>query len=96
MCELDPAWAQGAHGFSIFRLCDSNGELAHMLNAAIESEATMMMKWVYWLRLYDSKFQAGCLVRRMEHDGWIYGVDLPKEIEVFRSRKGRYGVRYIP
>ncbi len=54
------------------------------------------MKWVYWLRLYDSKFQAGCLVRRMEHDGWIYGVDLPKEIEVFRSRRGRYGVRYIP
>lgn len=55
-----------------------------------------MMKWVYWLRLYDSKFQAGCLVRRMELDGWMYGVDMPKEIEVFRSRSGKYGVRYIP
>jgi len=66
-----------------------------MLIAVNDPEA-IIMKWVYWLRLYDSKFQAGCLVRRMEHDGWIYGVDLPKEIEVFRSRRGRYGVRYIP
>lgn len=54
------------------------------------------MKWIYWSRLYDSKFQAGCLVQRMEHDGWVFGIDMPQEIEVFRSRKGRYGVRYMP
>ncbi|MFD0671968.1 hypothetical protein [Cohnella sp. GCM10027633] len=54
------------------------------------------MKWIYWSRLYDSKFQAGCLVQRMEHDGWVFGIDLPREIEVYRSRKGRYGVRYLP
>ncbi|RKP55306.1 hypothetical protein D7Z26_08860 [Cohnella endophytica] len=54
------------------------------------------MKWVYWSRLYDSKFQAGCLVQRMEHDSWVFGVDVPQEIEVFRSRKGKYGVRYLP
>lgn len=54
------------------------------------------LKWIYWSRLYDSKFQAGCLVQRMEHDGWVFGIDLPREIEVYRSRKGRYGVRYLP
>lgn len=54
------------------------------------------MGWVYWVRLYDTKFQAGCLVKRMENDWWIYGCDCPREIEVFRSRKGRYGVRYLP
>jgi len=55
-----------------------------------------VMKWVYWARLYDSKFQAGCVMRRMEHDGWLFGIDTPREIEVFRSRKGKYGVRYLP
>ena len=54
------------------------------------------MAWVYWLRLYDTKFQANCLVRRLEHDWWLFGMDIPKEIEVFRSRRGRYGVRYMP
>ncbi|WP_164744297.1 hypothetical protein [Paenibacillus xylaniclasticus] len=55
-----------------------------------------MMKWVYWGRLYDTKFQAGCLVRRMENDWWIYGYESPSEVEVFRSRKGKYGVRFVP
>ncbi|MFB9325387.1 hypothetical protein ACFFSY_05575 [Paenibacillus aurantiacus] len=55
-----------------------------------------MMRWVYWVRLYETKFQAGCLVRRMENDWWVYGYDCPKEVEVFQSRKGRYGVRFLP
>jgi hypothetical protein len=54
------------------------------------------MRWVYWVKLYDSKFQAGCLMKRMQDDWWIYGYECPREIEVFRSRKGRYGVRYVP
>ncbi|MBC8078869.1 MAG: hypothetical protein H7X86_00885 [Gorillibacterium sp.] len=54
------------------------------------------MHWVYWARLYDSKFQAGCLVKRMEEDWWIYGYDCPRSVEVFRSRSGRFGVRYVP
>ncbi len=53
------------------------------------------MKWVYWARLYDSKFQAGCLAKRMEEDWWIYGYECPQEVEVFRSKKGRFGVRYV-
>lgn len=54
------------------------------------------MRWIYWVRLYETKFQAGCLVKRMENDWWIYGYESPHEVEVFRSRKGRYGVRFIP
>lgn len=54
------------------------------------------MKWIYWSRLYDSKFQAGCLVQRMEHDSWVFGVEVPQEIEVYRSKRGRYGVRFMP
>ncbi|REE92940.1 hypothetical protein A8990_10223 [Paenibacillus taihuensis] len=55
-----------------------------------------MIKWVYWGKLYETKFQAGCLVRRMENDWWVYGYECPQEIEVFRSRKGRFGVRFLP
>ncbi|MFC4778427.1 hypothetical protein ACFO9Q_16665 [Paenibacillus sp. GCM10023252] len=55
-----------------------------------------MLRWVYWVRLYETKFQAGCLVRRMENDWWVYGYDCPTEVEVFRSKKGRYGVRFMP
>ncbi|WP_159887699.1 hypothetical protein [Paenibacillus puerhi] len=53
------------------------------------------MKWIYWVKLYESKFQAGCLAKRMEEDWWIYGYECPSEVEVFRSTKGRFGVRYI-
>ena len=55
------------------------------------------MKWIYWSRLYDSKFQAGA-----SFDGWsmIAGysaVEVPQEIEVLPvPKKGKYGVRYLP
>ncbi|MGQ8873954.1 hypothetical protein [Paenibacillus amylolyticus] len=54
------------------------------------------MKWIYFSKLYSTKFQAGCLAKRLEQDGWIYGHNEPEEVEVYRSRKGRYGVRFIP
>lgn len=53
------------------------------------------MNWIYCAKLYNTKFQAGCLAKRMEEDWWIYGYTCPREIEVFRSRKGRFGVRYF-
>ncbi|WMT43646.1 hypothetical protein RE628_08985 [Paenibacillus sp. D2_2] len=55
-----------------------------------------MMNWVYFNKLYRTKFQAGCLAKRLEQDGWIYGFDRMNEIEIFRSRRGKYGVRFIP
>ncbi|MCJ8011331.1 hypothetical protein MUG84_06175 [Paenibacillus sp. KQZ6P-2] len=54
------------------------------------------MQWVYFGKLYKTKFQAGCLAKRLEQNGWIYGYDDPHLVEIFRSRKGRYGVRFIP
>jgi hypothetical protein len=53
------------------------------------------MSWVYWAKLHDNKFQAGTLAKRMEEDWWIYGYECPQAVEVFRSKKGRFGVRYI-
>ncbi|WP_169810209.1 hypothetical protein [Paenibacillus glacialis] len=53
------------------------------------------MKWVYFGKLYRTEFQAGSLVKRLEQDGWIYGYNDPHSVEIFRSRKGRYGVRFI-
>ena len=63
-----------------------------------DSDERMMarrMRWVYFNKLYRTKFQAGCLARRLEQDGWIYGFDDMREIEIYRSRKGKYGVRFI-
>jgi len=51
--------------------------------------------WVYWIRLYDSKFQASCVLQRMEHDYWMYGMEYPQELEIYKSHRGRYGVRFI-
>lgn len=55
----------------------------------------MAMHWVYWGKLYNTKFQARCLQERLEQDAWIFGYDTPSEIEVYRSRKGKYGVRFV-
>ncbi|MBJ9988236.1 MULTISPECIES: hypothetical protein [Paenibacillus] len=54
------------------------------------------MRWVYFGKLYRTKFQAGCLAKRLEQDSWIYGYEEPRIVEIFRSRRGRYGVRFLP
>ena len=61
----------------------------------LKAEVKRSVKWVYWGRLYDSKFQAGCLARRMTEDWWVFGYECPREIEIFQSRKGRYGVKFM-
>lgn len=52
------------------------------------------MNWIYWVKLYDSKFQANCLRVRIEQDWWVRGYDSPTEVEVFQVKSGKYGVRY--
>jgi hypothetical protein len=61
----------------------------------VTNKGVTWMSWIYWVKLYESKFQAGCLAKRMEEDWWIYGYECPNTVEVFRSKKGRFGVRYI-
>lgn len=53
------------------------------------------MKWIYWLKTFETRFQAGCLAKRMEEDWWIYGYNSPKEVDIFRYKNGKYGIRFI-
>ncbi|KHL93579.1 hypothetical protein QW71_23110 [Paenibacillus sp. IHB B 3415] len=55
-----------------------------------------IMNWIYFAKLFRTRFQAGCLAKRLEQDGWIYGYHDPRFVEIYRSRKGRYGVRFLP
>jgi hypothetical protein len=55
-----------------------------------------IMNWIYFAKLFRTRFQAGCLAKRIEQDGWIYGYHDPRFVEIYRSRKGRYGVRFLP
>lgn len=54
-----------------------------------------MFTWIYLAKLYETKFQAHCLATRIKEDWWVRGYDSPDVVEVFRSQKGRYGVRYL-
>ncbi|MFC3745546.1 hypothetical protein [Paenibacillus sp. GCM10012306] len=55
-----------------------------------------IMNWIYFAKLFRTRFQAGCLAKRLEQDGWIYGYHDPRFVEIYRSRKGKYGVRFLP
>ncbi|MCY0889019.1 MAG: hypothetical protein OWQ59_11260 [Alicyclobacillaceae bacterium] len=55
------------------------------------------MAWVYVLKLMDSRFQASCLAARLE-DGYPYAVvpvKPPRYVGVFRTQRGRYGVKIL-
>jgi hypothetical protein len=54
------------------------------------------MNYIYFAKLFRTRFQAGCLAKRLEQDGWIYGHHDPRFVEIYRSRKGKYGVRFLP
>lgn len=53
------------------------------------------MAWVYYLKLVDTKFQANCLAARLE-DGssWLYR-RVPRYVGVYRTQRGRYGVKAL-
>ncbi len=52
------------------------------------------MGWVYSGTLYDSKFQAGCYATRIRDGELLTRVRLPNYVYVYRTKKGRYGVKY--
>lgn len=53
------------------------------------------MAWVYYGKLVNTKFQADCLVARLESaEGWLYR-RVPQYIGVFRTQRGRYGVKIL-
>lgn len=53
------------------------------------------MSWVYYGKLFDSKFQAGCLATRIRDDGWLHHSRTPQFVGIFLTKKGRYGVKYL-
>jgi hypothetical protein len=53
------------------------------------------MNWVYYGKLFDSKFQAGCLAERFREDWWTNGYKSPAYVGIYRTNKGRYGVKYL-
>ena len=53
------------------------------------------MGWVYYGKLFDSKFQAGCLATRVQEDWWVYGYKSPAYVGIYQTSKGRFGVKYL-
>lgn len=51
------------------------------------------MAWIYTGKLYSSEFQAGCLATRIREDGLMLTHRLPAYVYVYRTKKGRYGVK---
>lgn len=53
------------------------------------------MSWVYYGKLFDSKFQAGCMATRIRDDGWNTHNRIPQYVGIFQTKKGRYGVKCL-
>ncbi len=53
-----------------------------------------MNDWVYFAGLYDSKFEAYCAVMWVEADERIRGTVRTGEVQLYQTRKGKYGVRF--
>lgn len=56
----------------------------------------MDQDWVYFAGLYDSKFEAYCAVMWVEADERIRGSSAPSEVQVYQTRRGKFGVRFRP
>lgn len=51
------------------------------------------MSWVYEAQLYDSKSVAAYVAMCVRDDRLLRG-DAPVKVQVFKTRRGNYGVRY--
>ncbi|MCY0887002.1 MAG: hypothetical protein OWQ59_00860 [Alicyclobacillaceae bacterium] len=54
----------------------------------------MAKDWVYFAGLYDSKFEAYCAVMWVEADDRIRGSNHPGDVQVYQTRRGKYGVKF--
>lgn len=53
------------------------------------------MSWVYEARLYDSKSVASYVAMCVRDEHLLHGTtDTPVKVQVFRTRRGNYGIRY--
>ncbi|WP_179123069.1 hypothetical protein [Ferroacidibacillus organovorans] len=52
------------------------------------------MSWVYTGKLYTSEFQAGCLATRIREEGFHYAKRMPRYVYVYKTKRGKYGVKF--
>lgn len=53
------------------------------------------MTWVYEARLYDSRSVANYVAMCVRDDQVLKGLR-PPSVQIYKTRKGNYGVRYRP
>ncbi|QQE76891.1 hypothetical protein [Alicyclobacillus sp. SO9] len=52
------------------------------------------MSWVYEARLYESKSVASYVAMCVRDDRMLHADENPVKVQVFRTRRGNYGIRY--
>jgi hypothetical protein len=50
--------------------------------------------WIYSTKLFSKRHEAGILAKKMDVDWWIYGFEQPTIVEVYKTKTGKFGVRY--
>ena len=65
----------------------------HNTTESVAGEGVVQMSWVYEARLYDSKSVASYVAMCVRDDHLLRGSNEVK-VQVYKTRKGNYGVRY--
>ncbi len=50
-------------------------------------------RWIYYKKIFQSKFQAGCLKAKIE-DNWANGYEIGPSVEIRKLKTNKYVVRY--
>lgn len=50
-------------------------------------------KWIYYKKIFRSKFQAGCVKAKIE-DNWKNGYEVGPVVEIKKLKSNKYIVRY--
>ncbi len=53
-----------------------------------------LVSWVYWAGLYESKFEAYCAAAWIEGDKRVHGRRPPAEVQLYKTDRGKYGIRF--
>lgn len=55
------------------------------------------MAWIYLSKLYDTRFQASCLVARIvdQPNHQLLSYFPPRYVGIFQTQRGRYGVKVL-
>lgn len=71
-----------------------NGRV-HCLYSQVLRKGVHSMTWIYEARLYDSRSVANYVAMCVRDDQVLRG-QLKPLVQIYKTRKGNYGVRYQP